>query len=366
MPTHTADGAWSYHNPVSVVRASLETLAQHVNARHVLLVTTPGFVRRGVAQKIIEFLSPTRVTIWDGVRPNPDVKDLDAATIMHRPIGTDCIIGLGGGSSLDAAKVLATTIPNPEVPPLETIFNDNLEVRWANRLTMLAIPTTSGTGSEVTPFATVWDQSLQKKYSLAGKFIYPDVALLDPKLTLTLGEEDTLYPALDTISHALESLWNSNRTPISRILAYEALGLSNKSLRATLLEPQNIALRSDLQIASLLAGLAISQTKTAVAHAISYPLTSLFGAPHGLACSFALPELIEVNCNQIAESEEELELLMKAKENLRALNLRERLNSYLPDEISLSELEKGINIDRLNNYLGADQLKVKEFFKLLF
>lgn len=275
---------WHHCHPVRITSASLEAVRDHVQGKKVLIVTTPGFVRRGVVDRLKDILAPHRVSVWDGVRPNPDVQDLDRAadTLRHHHI--DNVIGLGGGSAVDAAKVLATTLPNATSPTLSQIFREPCAVTWGARLPLIAIPTTSGTGAEVTPFATVWDHERHAKYSLTGDFMYPDLALLDASLTLTLGTEDTLYPALDAISHALESLWNRNRTPITTLYAYSALERSTVALPIALSDPANWSARSDLQNASLFAGLAISHTRTAIAHAISYPLTTHFGVPHGLAC----------------------------------------------------------------------------------
>jgi alcohol dehydrogenase len=217
---------------------------------------------------------------------------------------------------------------------------------------MVAIPTTSGTGSEVTPFATVWDHEQHKKYSLAGEWVYPDVALLDASLTLTLSEEDTLYPALDAISHALESLWNKNCTPVSRAFAFQALVLSNKALPLVIKEPNNLNARRDLQNASVLSGLAISQTRTAIAHSISYPITSRLGVPHGLACSFILPKLLEININNLDCNASERTILETNLIMLRSLELPKRLSIYAnKEQVRMLGLEM-INPDRMSNYNG--------------
>lgn len=321
--------SWSHHNPVRIVCAPLDTLAQHVSEQHVLLVTTPGFVKRGVVQRVRDVLASQQVTVWDGVKPNPDLRDLDAATRALRHLCGACVVGLGGGSALDAAKVLATTLSSSAEPTLQQVFRDKVATHWAPRLPLVAIPTTSGTGAEVTPFATVWDHEEHKKHSLAGDFVYPDVALLDATLTLTLGVEDTLYPALDAISHALESLWNKNCTPVSRAFAIQALALSNDALPLVLIEPNSHKARQDLQIASVLAGLAISQTKTALAHAISYPVTSYLGVPHGLACSFTLPQLLFWCLPAMVAEGLDKTVLMRSLNLLKDLQLQARITKLV-------------------------------------
>lgn len=132
----------------------------------------------------------------------------------------------------------------------------------------------------------------RKKYSMTGMNIYPDAALLDPSLSLTLQYENTLISALDSISHSLESIWNINKTPISEIYARSALKMIIKSLPDLLENLSSINLRSQMQTASMLAGISISQTQTAIAHEMSYPLTLHYKVPHGLASSYFLIDLI--------------------------------------------------------------------------
>jgi phosphonate metabolism-associated iron-containing alcohol dehydrogenase len=350
--------SWSHHNPVRIVCAPLDTLGKHVTARHVLLVTTPGFVKRGVAERVKAILAPRRVTVWDGVKPNPDLKDLDAATQSLSALDIGCVMGLGGGSALDAAKVLATTIPSLTEPTLNRVFRHQVVPQWEQRLPLLAIPTTSGTGAEVTPFATVWDHEEHKKHSLAGDFVYPDMAFLDSTLTLTLGEQDTLYPALDAISHALESLWNKNCTPVSRAFPFQALALSTEALPLVMREPRNLKARQDLQHASVLAGLAISQTRTAIAHGISYDLTLKYGVPHGLACSFTLVSLLNKNLLTIARSESEFIILSKARKLLEGLNLLEKITRYADKSKILSSAP--IDASRGSNYIGWPDSNVQQ------
>ncbi len=343
--------------------APLETLAKHVTARHVLLVTTQGFVKRGVVQRVKAILAAHQITVWDGVKSNPDLRDLDAATQALRHMGVACVVGLGGGSALDAAKVLATTLVSPEEPTLQEVFRNKAATNWAPRLPLVAIPTTSGTGAEMTPFATVWDHEVHQKHSLAGDFVYPDVALLDPTITLTLGEEDTLYPALDTISHALESLWNKNCTLMSRAFAFQALALSNDALPLILKEPQNLKARRSLQTASMLAGLAISQTRTAIAHSISYPLTSHFNVPHGLACSFTLPKLLEMNIDSLATHTGELVILQANLLIIYGLELPSRLREYASLEQIQMLTPEMITPGRADNYKGSKLQCLSRLFK---
>jgi len=157
------------------------------------------------------------------------------------------------------------------------------------RTPIIAIPTTAGTGSEVTSWATVWNTVAMKKYSLARETLYPETALVDPLLMLDLPRAITISTGLDALSHALESIWNVNANPVSSSLAEVAARGVIEVLPLLADDLRNKPLRTRLARASLFAGLAFSNTRTALAHSLSYHLTLHHGVPHGIACSFSLP-----------------------------------------------------------------------------
>ena len=294
------DSHWSFSNPVAIIAGvgCLSTLGTMLpETGNVLLVTTEGFTKRGLVQRIKDQCVNNDVIVYDEVTPNPELDELDRRIELYKNKSIEVIIALGGGSALDTAKVLSVGLHDELHNPLNSVLRSGAFHRWDKKVHLIAIPTTSGTGSEVTPFATVWDSTNHKKYSVAGDAVYPNCALLDPILTTTLPVEETINTALDSISHSLESLWNKNKTPISELYAKESLLLSIKALPIILSDGSNIEQRENLQKASLFAGIAISQTRTAIAHSISYPLTSHFNVPHGLACSFTLIEIIKIYLN---------------------------------------------------------------------
>jgi alcohol dehydrogenase len=196
---------------------------------------------------------------------------------------------------MDTAKAMARLLAQPAGATLAAHFRDGTALEPIPALPMVAIPTTAGTGAEVTPFGTVWDFERAKKYSVAGDDLYPAATILDPELTLGLPEDVTVSSGLDAISHAFESTWNRNASPVTLGLAMKSLQLSLPALPRLKDDPADIQARRAMMEASLLAGLAISQTRTALAHSISYPLTARFDLPHGIACSFTLPALLRFN-----------------------------------------------------------------------
>lgn len=356
MADPVAPQVWSHAHPVRITAGgdALQRLPALIPAQAMcLLVTSAGFTRRGVTQRLVEQLGAFRVAVYDRVTPNPDLDDLDQAVAEFRAANSACIVALGGGSVMDAAKVLAVTLPSTLAQPLAAVFRGGSQPQWQVRLPVITIPTTSGTGAEVTPFATVWDRTTRAKQSLAGDFMYPVHAVLHPELTMSLPPDETLYPGLDAISHALESLWNKHRTPVSEALSLQALSMAIDALPTVLERPQDLPARARMQQASLLAGLAISQTRTAVAHSVSYPLTSHFGVPHGLACSFTLPELLRLNLPAlVAEHPYQAQIFEAVLGFLQSLELHERIGRYA-SAAQVAELKGAMSTNgRIDNFDG--------------
>lgn len=345
---------WTYFNPVKVVFApgAVSRLADHVPFQRVVLVTSPGFTRRGVTARVRESLSERLIHVLDDVKPNPDVRDIDAQAVRIRDLQPDCILALGGGSSMDTAKALAKLMTQPETTSVTRHFRENGTWQDAAALPLVTVPTTAGTGSEVTPFATVWDFETHKKHSVSGDDLYAHTAILDPELTLGLPQEVTISSGLDAVSHAFESVWNRHASAVTLGLATKSLQLSLDALPRLHADGTDAAARADMMQASLLAGLAISQTRTALAHSISYPLTAYYGLPHGVACSFTLPELLRFNANvddgrlcELAkavgfnDTNTMADGLIRLAENL---GLGRILHAYIPDTDLITSLSESM------------------------
>jgi alcohol dehydrogenase len=342
--------SWTHFNPVKVIfqPGGLDSLADHVHSRNVALVTSPGFRRRGQVAVVEQALGERLLAIIDNVKPNPDVIDIQAQAELLRPLAPDTLVALGGGSTIDTAKALARLLSQPDGTSLATLLREGPTTPGARALPVVAIPTTSGTGAEVTPFGTVWDYEQKEKHSITGEDLFPRLAILDPDLTLQLPEGVTIASGLDSISHALESAWNRNATPVTLGLVTRSLQLSMQALPAIKNNPQDIEARARMMQASTLAGLAISQSRTALAHAISYPLTANFHLPHGLACSFTLPALLEFNSNsddgRLADLARSLgfantgEFARGLSRLFRQLGVGDYLSAYLPDRQSIMAL----------------------------
>jgi phosphonate metabolism-associated iron-containing alcohol dehydrogenase len=292
-----------FHMPTKIIfgRNSIDRLDEFIffPPERILLCTGRQAMKKfGLLDRLLGMLSAYKVKILDNVKPNPEIEDIEAGVEFARQYNPDFIIGLGGGSVLDTAKSIAILVNNDA--PLMSYLKKEHEL--VNRgLPFIAIPTTAGTGSEVTPWATIWSREDHNKYSLESTLMRPLLAIVDPDLTLSLPPQITAQTGLDVLAHAVESYWALNYNPISDVLAIEAIKLVFDNLQGAYYEPANILYREQLALASLLAGMAFSNTKTTASHSISYPLTSYFNIPHGVACVLTLPAMLEFNSAAVPE-----------------------------------------------------------------
>ena len=282
-----------YFNPVRVVGGPgvRRALADEIRGRRCLLVTTPGAEQRGWLDEL-RACGVHPIQTIHGVEPNPTLVATQALYERASRPGLELIVALGGGSVIDTAKVLAIETDSGFRGIAELMRDPSAAVPYRS-VPVIAVPTTAGTGSEVTPWATVWDTTAARKCSLHLPSLWPECAVCDPEYTLTLPREVTRQTALDALSHALESIWNVRSNPVSSALAEQAIRLIVEYLPRALEHPHDLDTRCRLLEASTLAGLAFSNTQTALAHAISYYLTLKKGVVHGIACSVGLPSILE-------------------------------------------------------------------------
>lgn len=285
---------WLYDNPVRIVfgQGSFSELASLIDGRRYGLVTYPDAFCQALAGQLQDKAGAACVTI-DDIAPNPDY-DLLAPQVqriaqsIEKP---EVWVALGGGSVIDSCKVFAAA--NGDFAAVAQKLETGSTEPVGPACPIIAVPTTAGTGSEVTRWATVWKQETGKKYSLAQANLYPETAVVDPQLMMGKPQDLTISTGLDALSHALESLWNINANPVSANHAVFAATEILDTLPRLKDDLGNAALRERMARAALFAGLAFSNTKTAIAHSLSYPITLNHQVPHGIACSFSLPIVAE-------------------------------------------------------------------------
>lgn len=281
---------WAFHNPVRVqFGPGARGLAVGLVAGRRLLVVTTARGRRQMEgdAPLAEALAGAASLAWvDDVTPNPGLAETQGAIDRLAGQGFDLVLAFGGGSAMDAAKALAAGLaPDSGSRDLAALIAAPGKYLTRACLPILALATTSGTGAEVTPFATIWDHGAKKKLSLASPLLFAQTAIVDPELTHGLPRDPTLSTGLDALNQAFESVWNRNATPLTRGFAGRAIGLGFAALPRLAADLDDHGARAMIAEASLLAGMSISQTRTAVCHAMSYPLTAHYGLPHGWACA---------------------------------------------------------------------------------
>jgi phosphonate metabolism-associated iron-containing alcohol dehydrogenase len=286
-----------YHNPVAIRcgPGAIGELPDVLAGRRAVLVTFPEAQGLGLVDRIRGILGDRLAGVIDRIEPNPDVSYLAAMyeAFWREHAAVETIIAVGGGSAIDTAKALMVGTASGRFDDLVALLAAGKPFKPHRAKALVAVPTTAGTGSEVTPWATIWDRAAGKKHSLHLPETWPEAAVVDSDLMLTLPRSVTVQSGLDALSHALESIWNVNANPVSDTHAVAAAREVMATLPALLASPQDKGLRARMAVAALKAGLAFSNTKTALAHSISYEMTLKHGLPHGIACSFTLPMVLE-------------------------------------------------------------------------
>lgn len=325
-----------------------EELRDRLTGQHdALIVCTPGVESRGTLALAVESLSSARSVSHLFAAETPDLHSLALNWDFVKGFQPNILIAIGGGSAIDSAKAVMTMLYSTSKDEfIEKVESGKSEI--SNETPLIVIPTTAGSGSEVTSFATIWDRDLLVKHSIEGQALIPQTAILDSSLLETLKDERLLFPALDAVSHSLESLWNTNRTPISKSYAMEALYSADFALKSY--TNRDYDLDSFVQ-SSVHAGLAISITRTALAHSISYPLTLRYFVPHGLACSFTLSSMFKLSSNLLALSQSEQTIIESVLHSVESVNLARMLQMYCNREEMLSLNTKMLDRGRSNNFM---------------
>lgn len=291
---------WRFYNPVRlhVGRGCRAALVNELAGQSLLVVTTQRGRSQLEGDSVLRALLEQCQVQWvDNVRENPGLRELQVEIDRLVDCQFDSVLGFGGGSALDSAKVLNVALaPGCRPHSLADMLQQPGLHAQVVPTPLYMMPTTAGTGSEVTPFATVWDHDERRKLSLAGPAVWPLAAFVDGTLTDSVPVEVTISTGLDAINQAAESIWNRNANSITLGYAARAMQLGFAALPrlAGGLGNQQAA-RDEMAEASMLAGLAISHTRTALCHSISYPITAHFGLPHGLACAFTMPAVLRYN-----------------------------------------------------------------------
>jgi alcohol dehydrogenase len=278
-----------YFQPGAVRRLGEEVKA--LRGRKVLLVTDKGVRNSGFLAKAVESLEKEGLphAVFDEVEPNPSLETAQKGYALWKEKGCDILAAVGGGSPMDTAKAIGIQATNPE--PLLKYEGSN---KVANPLPpLIAVPTTAGTGSEVTGSAVITDRTRKYKTPIRSPFLIPRVALLDPEVLATLPPLVLASTGMDALTHAYETFVSTLTNPISQALAYDAMRLIGKYLRPLYANPDNREAQGGMMLASTMAGTAFFNGRLGMVHALAHPLGGYFDVPHGMSNAILLPHCME-------------------------------------------------------------------------
>jgi alcohol dehydrogenase len=282
------------------VLGKLPGLVRSFAAQRVFLITDPGIESAGILPKVLDVLATAQIDceVYDGVKQDSGSSLIGEAAELLRSSRAEVIVGIGGGSSLDTAKAVATLMTNPG-----SILDYTGLHRVKNRLPpVIAIPTTAGTGSEVSLWSVFTNDDSGLKTAVGSVHLYPSVALCDPELTLGLPPLMTAATGMDALAHGIECYTNRACQPISASLAINAISLIGGHLKRAVLNGQDRIARHAMLLASTMAGIAMNPTRLGLAHALAMPLGSWdLRIPHGIAIAVTLPRVMNFNLEAAPE-----------------------------------------------------------------
>ncbi|HMO27911.1 iron-containing alcohol dehydrogenase [Enterovirga sp.] len=314
--------------------AKLPGIVEQFGAKRVMLVTDRGVRNAGLTKSAEDALAAAGMTVsvYDEVQADPPSTIIEAAAKRARDEGIELVLSIGGGSALDTAKLVAYLAKSDE--PLDAIYG--VGMAKGQRLPLILVPTTAGTGSEVTPISIVTTPTTEKKGVVSPRLL-PDWAVLDAELTVGLPAHVTAATGIDAMVHAIEAYTSKHKkNPISDQLARQALTLLSANIRTACREPKNLEARSNMLLGSMLAGMAFANSPVAAVHALAYPIGAIFHVPHGLSNALVLMGVLRFNLSHAQDLYAELAPLVDhgasgLKSNEAAARFVEALDSICRD-----------------------------------
>ncbi len=295
--------SWRFAHPTSLLFGQewLGDLGQQVGAvvdGPIALMTGNGAARsNGYLEQVCAALGERQFGVFDQVEPEPSHSTVMAAKRFVEQGGFRGVLALGGGSTIDAAKaVTCLAYADAEITP----YMDREREFGGKQVPLIALPTTAGTGSEVTPFSVLTNDATGEKKSLPSPHFYPDVALVLPGFLSTVPQKVIGDSGLDALAHAYEAVWSVNANPVSDALAFRAIKLITDNFVRHYRSPSDLLAATAMAEGATIAGMAFSNTLTAGCHALSYPIGRIFGLSHGASCAMTLHLVAEMNAAAVA------------------------------------------------------------------
>lgn len=330
---------------------SITKVAEHIEyfkGSKVLIVCDPGVLQAGIVSKIEEPLKASNIpyTVFSDIEAEANIESVENGQKIGEENHCDIVIGAGGGSALDTAKAIGlmlnnsghirdyvgiNLVPNPSVP-------------------VIAVPTTAGTGSEITIWSVLSDKKNKAKLSVGSVYNCPNLALIDPDLTLSLPPHITAATGMDALTHALESFVNKATQPISEGLSIQAMRMIANNLRLSVIQGENKEARSNMLLASTIAAMAFNSTRLGLAHALAIPLGAHFKIPHGTVNAILLPEVMKFNI--IGNQSKFVEIASIFGEKTEGLSEREAAEKSVE---AIRELKEDVGINQTLSDYGVKE-----------
>ncbi|WP_308613111.1 iron-containing alcohol dehydrogenase family protein [uncultured Eubacterium sp.] len=304
---------WEFNLPVKLVfgsgkRNDLAKYIDEIGGSRGVLVCGNSFCKNGVANEFLRLGGGKIVEIFSDIRPNPTTDNVNDCVRLMREVDADFAVALGGGSPMDCCKAACAIVRGDD--NIEPYHSSLKPISAKEAIPMIAVTTTSGTASEVTNISVLTDINKNLKQPMNDPAMYPKIAVIDPELTLTVPPQVTASTGLDVLSHAIESYWSTLNQPICSACSIYAARLVFEWLEKAYTEPENLTAREKMAEASIVAGVAFSHPRTTGSHACSFPLTNIYGIPHGEACAFTLDYFVKFNAKH-ADGDGRLDALAK-------------------------------------------------------
>lgn len=358
LPTRIffADGALQ---AASVYLPALGKRALLVTGQHSALAS-------GAQADLLMVLNTMQIgyVLYNQVEENPTLETVMSGAKIYQENACDFIIAIGGGSPIDAAKAMSLVVANHLSQ--EQIYQPAL---YKTNVPVVAIPTTSGTGTEVTPYAVLTDAAQHKKAGFGSELAYPAISILDPRYTISMSESVTLHTGIDALSHLLEGIYSNKRNALFYPIIFEGIRLIITHLKQAISHPDDLAARTALMHASLYGGLAIAHTSTTLQHSIGYPLTSIYGVPHGLANGIVMQSMMELYYPAVKQELDALFAFLELTKNefyawLDSLQMDARLS--LSEEFIFCKIPEVISSRNMaNNPFEVSAQQIRELYKSL-
>ncbi len=334
----------------------IEKLGKEVSIRganKILLVCDSELSSLGVAKRLVNILGQEKkkVVLFDRTQSEPELEVADECAALGKSEACDFVVGVGGGSSLDIAKAAAILMTNEGSA---RDYQGSGKVKNSGLKTIM-IPSTAGTGSEVTPTAVFINKQAKIKLGINSPYLFPDLALLDPELTLTLSSGITAATGADALTHAIEAYTANQSSLISDMFALRAIELITQNLEFAVKNGSDLKVRGNMLLASCLAGIAIANAGVGASHAISYPLSVFYQVPHGVANGLLIPHVMKFNCETVTHKYANI----AAKMGLPIKNLTLVETGYKVCE-KVSELIKEVGIPQRLSSFGVSSSSIAE------